>query len=125
MKRFVTLLMMSLVLIFGLWGYSLSMDSPFPHTSPDATPNGGPDDDHPWGGDGGHNVGTTNNGVTVITSRPFIKTGNVVMDFVMNNISYHPRVLHLIYGSKVQTPITGSTATPNAPAGGNSKTSAN
>ena len=121
MKRTCTLVVMSLVLLLGLWGYSMSMDSPYPRPSDPSVTVGPSDGDHPWGGDQGQGGGGTLSSVGTI--RPHISTGNAVVDIVVNRFLLHGRILNHLFSTKTQTSNTGSTVKPNAPASGS--TSAN
>jgi hypothetical protein len=118
MKRSCTLIVMSLVLLLGLWGYSMSMESPYPRDPLSGYVAGGPSEgDHPWGGDEGHGGNTPS---SIGPNKPIISTGNVVLDVVVNQVLFRTRFFNLFYSTKTQTTNTGSTVKPNPTVNGTS-----
>jgi hypothetical protein len=114
MKRSCTLIVMSLVLLLGLWGYSMSMDSPYPRQPQDLTTNSGPaDQDHPWGGDEGHSGGGSPTAIGPTDLH--IVTGNAVVDVVLNQTLFRGRILTLLFSTKTKTTNTGSTVKTTTP----------
>jgi hypothetical protein len=128
MRKAFTILVMSLVLVFGLWGYSQSENRPTP--SPELPGGITPTDDHPWGGDQGHGgvTGGTTGGLTKGKGTTVsFSTGNYFLDLIMNQAMTSNSVQKVISNHfKARVTTTGTTGTTNAtPASSTKGTSAN
>ncbi len=129
MKKLCTMILMALVLVLGLRGFSASEDSPYQvHQFQIIT---GPNADHPWGGDqgqGGGGGGSGSGGGTTGAVRPVlpsVNTGNVIVDFVINRVTWRSNLWRYVIVRKPQGPSVRTTVTPSAPATGGNHNSAN
>jgi hypothetical protein len=122
MRKMSMILVISLVLVIGLWGYSRSEVRPSVDHNIDLS--AGSTDDHPWGGDQGSGGGI-NIGGSATRPKPHLQvyTGNAVVDMVMNRFVLRSvRMQKLLFSipdkNVTITPGTGS-STPTGTNTGN------
>ncbi|MFZ1685614.1 MAG: hypothetical protein WAU88_15965 [Candidatus Zixiibacteriota bacterium] len=123
MRKLSMILVISLVLVVGLWGYSRSEVRPTVDQNIDLST--GSTEDHPWGGDQGSGGGTNPSGGGLTRPKPHLQvyTGNAIVDMVMNRFVLRSvRMQKLLFSipdkNVTITPGTGS-STPTGTNTGN------
>jgi hypothetical protein len=120
MRKLSMIVVMSLALVVGLWGYSRSENRPTVDRSTGITID--PSEDHPWGGDQG-NGGGLKSSDGAIRPKPKLEviTGNTLLDVVMNRLILRSVHMQKLLISIPETNVTVTPGTANStPAGGNS-----
>ena len=123
MKKLCSVILLSLLLIVGLRGFSASEDSPWQYQQFGTITN--PNNDHPWGGDQGPGGGGGGSTGSIRPTLPSVNTGNVITDFIINRVTWRTNLWRYLVVHKRPAPAMGTNVTPSAPATGGNNNSAN